>query len=113
MISGGPSDFVKDARRQFDAISTRRILSRWQRAPMADGPRRSPRASKESKSFESARQHAQGFKSRVGPRGQTQSGASDQERNQQTRQESLVQQERQDRRAGGQCPVSQTDQESA
>ena len=113
MIRGGPSDFCQHARRQFDAISTRRILSRWQRAPMGDGPWRSPRASKESKSFESARQHAQGFKSRVGPRGQTQSGASVQERTQQTRQESLVQQERPNRRAGGQCSISQTDQESA
>ena len=62
MIRSGPSDFVKDARRQFDAISTRRLLPRWQRAPMGDGPWRSPRASKESKSFESSRQHAQGFK---------------------------------------------------
>ena len=53
------------------------------------------------------------FKSGVGTRCQTQSGASDQERNQQTCQESFVQQERQDSRAGGQCPVSQTDQESA
>ena len=80
---------------------------------MGDGAWRSPRASKESKSIESARQHAQGFKSRGGPGGQTQSGASDQERAQQTRQESLVQQERQDHCPSGQCPVSPTDQESA
>ena len=32
---------------------------------MGDGPRRFPRASKESKSFESARQHAQGLKAGV------------------------------------------------
>ena len=53
-----------------------------------------------------------GLKSRIDSRGQTQSGASDQERTQQTRQESLVQQERPDYCPSGQCPISQTDQES-
>ena len=32
------------ARRQFDAISTRRILPRWQRGDVGNGPRRSARA---------------------------------------------------------------------
>ena len=44
ITSGQSGVTCQHARRQFDAVSTRRILPRWQRVDVGDGTRGSPRA---------------------------------------------------------------------